>query len=232
MEQKKILVVDDNEDICRMIKQYLEVHNYYVETYEDGVKALEDILQNKFDLIILDIMMEDIDGIEICSIIREKVHCPIIFLSAKNLEEDKVTALSAGGDDYITKPFGLKELMARIECHLRREERIAQNNNYVFSSKNILIDIVAKEVFCMGTRLKLTKKEYEIIELFMLNKNIMFAKEQIFDKVWGIDSESYLETVTESIKNIRKKIKDMDTDNSYITTVYGFGYKWEVTNAK
>ncbi|WP_297417436.1 response regulator transcription factor [Clostridium sp.] len=232
MEQKRILVVDDNDDICSMIKRYLEVHNYYVETYEDGVEALKIILENKFDLIILDIMMNNVDGIEICSIIRDKINCPIIFLSAKNLEEDKVSALAVGGDDYITKPFGLKELMARIECHLRREERISQNKNYILSSKNMIIDILTKEVFCSGTKLKLRKKEYEIIEFFMLNKNIMFSKEQIFNKVWGIDSESYLETVTESIKNIRRKIKEADPNTSYITTVYGFGYKWEVTDAK
>lgn len=231
MERKKIAIVDDNEDICIMIKQYLEFYDYYVETYEDGNKGLENIISNEFDLIILDIMMSDMDGLELCSIIRDKVSCPIIFLSAKNLEEDKISALSSGGDDYITKPFGLKELKARIECHLRREERISKSKKYILTSKNITIDIMAKEVFCHGSKLKLTKKEYAIIELFMLNKNVMFSKEQIFNKVWGQDSESYLETVTESIKNIRKKIKMKDPENSYINTVYGFGYKWEIVNA-
>ena len=228
MEQKKIAVVDDNEDICRMVKQYLEFNNYYVETYEEGNKALENIISKEFDLILLDIMMSDMNGLELCSIIRDKISCPIIFLSAKNLEEDKVGARSIGGDDYITKPFGLKELLARVECHLRREERITRSKKYMLTSKNITIDIMAKEVFCHGSKLKLTKKEYAIIELFMLNKNIMFSKEQIFDRVWGQDSESYLETVTESIKNIRKKIKMKDSENTYISTVYGFGYKWDV----
>ncbi|MBZ9609390.1 response regulator transcription factor [Clostridium estertheticum] len=120
--------------------------------------------------------------------------------------------------------------MARIESHLRREERITKTDNYILSSKNIIIDILAKDIFCMGVKLNLTKKEYEIIKLFMLYKNITLSKEQIFNKVWGSDSESYLETVTESIKNIRRKIKQKDSCNSYINTVYGFGYKWEITN--
>ena len=148
MERKKIAIVDDNEDICIMIKQYLEVYDQYVETYKDGNKGLENSISNEFDLIILDIMMSYMDGLELCSIIRDKVSCPIIFLSAKNLEEDKISALSSGGDDYITKPFGLKELKARIECHLRREERISKSKKYILTSKNITIDIMAKEVFC------------------------------------------------------------------------------------
>lgn len=232
MKEKNILIVDDNKDICNMIKEYLENYNYHVEICTDANKGLKKILENHFDLIILDIMMEYLDGIKICKISREKVECPIIFLSAKNFEEDKVNALSVGGDDYITKPFSLKELLARVKSHLRRQERIKNKKNYVISSNNIIIDITAKEVFCKGQKLNLRKKEYNLIEFFILNKNIVFSKEQIFEKVWGDDSESYLETVTESIKNIRKKIKKFDQDNSYITTYYGMGYKWEIKNAR
>lgn len=231
MIRKSILVVDDNWDICLTIKQYLENYNYIVTTINDSTKVLEAI-KNDFDLIMLDIMMENIDGINLCSIIRDKVSCPILFVSAKTLEEDKIEALSVGGDDYICKPFSLRELKARVESHLRREERIRNNNKYLLSSKNIVIDISANEVYCLGKRLQLTKKEYKIIKLLMLNKNMVFSKEKIFDSVWGIDSESYLDTVTESIKNIRKKIKKFDCENSYITTLYGLGYKWEVKNAK
>src|SRR5690606_39109136 len=157
---------------------------------------------------------------------------PIIFVSAKTLEEDKVQALSIGGDDYITKPFSLKELKARIDSHLRREERIRSNDRYLLSSKNITIDLLANEVFCKGIKLHLTKKEYEIIKLLMLNKNVVFSKERIFERVWGLDSESQLETVRESIKNIRKKIRALDKETSYIKTLYGLGYKWDVTYEK
>jgi DNA-binding response OmpR family regulator len=231
MHLKKILVVDDNEDICLTIKQYLELYNYTVEYVHNGTEALQ-IINNDFDLIILDIMMEGLDGMELCGIIRDKVNCPIIFVSAKTLEEDKVQALSIGGDDYMTKPFSLKELKARIDSHLRREERIRSNDRHLLSSKNITIDLLANEVFCKGVQLHLTKKEYEIIKLLMLNKNMVFSKERIFERVWGLDSESQLETVTESIKNIRKKIRSLDKENSYIKTLYGLGYKWDVTNEK
>lgn len=223
----KILVIDDNEDICITIKTYLEIYNYDVKTVQNQRKALE-IINEGFDLILLDIMMPDMDGIKFCSIIREKISCPIIFVSAKTLEEDKLEALSVGGDDYITKPFSLKELKARIESHLRREERIKNKEVYILSSENIVIDVLANEVLCKGEKLKLTKKEYKLIKFLMINKNMIFSKEKIFDNVWGINSESYLETITESIKNIRKKIKSIDKNKSYISTIYGQGYKWEV----
>lgn len=228
---KKILIVDDNEDICITIKSYLENYNYDVEAAQNHKEALG-IINDGFDLIILDIMMEGMDGITFCSIIRDKISCPIIFVSAKTLEEDKVFALSVGGDDYITKPFSLRELKARIESHLRREERRTDNETYILSSGNILIDVLGNQIFCKGEKIKLTKKEYMTIKFLMMNKNIVFSKENIFESVWGIDSESYLETVTESIKNIRKKFKSIDKDKSYISTIYGIGYKWEVKDEK
>lgn len=229
--EKKILVIDDNEDICLTIKGYLKNYNYIVETVSDYKEALN-ILNKEFDLIILDIMMPGMDGVELCKIIRDKVNCPIIFVSAKILEEDKIEALSVGGDDYITKPFSLKELKARIESHLRREERLKNKKFYMLSSGNVVIDVLSNEVFCNSEKLKLTKKEYKLIKFLVTNKNIVFSKEKIFDTVWGIDSESDLETVTECIKNIRKKLKVLDKENSYITTVYARGYKWEVKNEK
>lgn len=231
MNNKKILVVDDDEDICCTIKQYLELHHYQIETVHSGVEALK-MMNNDFDLIVLDIMMEGIDGMELCRLIRDRVDVPIVFVSAKTLEEDKVQALAIGGDDYITKPFSLKELKARIDSHLRREERIRSNERYLLSSKNITIDLLANEVFCKGKKLPFTKKEYEIVKLLMLNKKVVFSKERIFERVWGIDSDSQLDTVTESIKNIRKKIKAIDPDTSYIQTLYGLGYKWDVTDEK
>ncbi|KYH34266.1 response regulator ArlR [Clostridium tepidiprofundi DSM 19306] len=228
MENKnKILVIDDNRDICTTIKDYLQNYNYNVATVQNCRDALN-IINQKFDLIILDIMMPDMDGIEFCKIIRDKISCPIIFVSAKLLEEDKIEALSIGGDDYITKPFSFRELKARIESHLRREHRLQNKEIYILSSGNIVIDILANEIICNGEKLKLTKKEFELIKFLIINKNIVLSKEKIFDNVWGIDSESYLETVTESIKNIRKKIRSLDKEKSYITTVYGRGYKWEV----
>lgn len=206
-------------------------YNYIVDTVQNYKEALN-MLNKEFDLIILDIMMPGMDGIELCKIIRDKVNCPIIFVSAKILEEDKIEALSVGGDDYITKPFSLKELKARIESHLRREDRLKNKQFYMVSSGNVVLDVVSNELFCNGEKLKLTTKEYKIIKFLMMNKKVVFSKEKIFNNVWEVNSESYLETVTECIKNIRKKLKILDKENSYITTVYGRGYKWEVKNEK
>ncbi|QAV33345.1 DNA-binding response regulator, OmpR family, contains REC and winged-helix (wHTH) domain [Fervidobacterium changbaicum] len=230
MKKRTILVVDDEYDIRNMLKNYLEMNNYDVLTAKNSKEAFEIILSGKIDLVLLDIMMPGMDGIEFCKMVREKINCPIIFLSAKNLEEDIIKALSIGGDDYITKPFSLKELLARIESHIRREERIRTTENLTIRSGNIVLDVLSKEVFCKGNRLDLTRKEYEVLEFLMMNKNIVFSRERIFDNVWGFDSNSNLEAVTEVIKNIRKKIKEYDHQYSYIQTVYGLGYKWEVRN--
>jgi DNA-binding response OmpR family regulator len=209
----------------------LNNYNYIVDTVQNYKEALN-LLNKEFDLIILDIMMPGMDGIELCKIIRDKVNCPIIFVSAKILEEDKIEALSVGGDDYITKPFSFKELKARIESHLRREERLKNKKFYMLSSGNVMINVSSNEIFCNGEKLKLTKKEYKLIQFLIMNKNVVFSKDKIFNNVWEVNSESYLETVTECIKNIRKKLKALDKENSYITTVYGLGYRWEVKDEK
>lgn len=229
MSKRKILVVDDEEDIRNMIKSYLESNEYLVLSAEDCKEALNLISENDIDLIILDIMIPGLDGISFCQNIREKISCPIIFLSAKTLEEDIIRALSVGGDDYITKPFSLRELKIRIETHIRREERFKRKKNCLVRSGNVVIDMSSKEVFCKGNKLSLTKKEYEVIELLILNKSIIYSREKIFERVWGYDSESDLSAVTEVIKNIRKKLKEFDKERTYIQTVYGLGYKWEVS---
>ncbi len=232
MGKKVILIIDDEDDIRSMVKRYFEMQNYIVLTAKDSREALNITLTNNVDLILLDIMMPGVDGVNFCFEIREKISCPIIFLSAKTLEEDIIKALSVGGDDYITKPFSLKELMARVESHLRREERLKIKNSFVIRSGNVVLDLSSKEVFVNGYKVNLTKKEYETAEFLILNKNIVFSREKIFENVWGFDSDSNLEAVTEVIKNIRKKIKEYDKEKSYIQTIYGLGYKWEVKNER
>jgi len=228
MTKKKILVIDDEWDIRNMIKSYFESDEYIILDAENCVEALNLISENDIDLIVLDIMMPEIDGISFCQSIREKTNCPIIFLSAKTLEEDIVKALSVGGDDYIVKPFSLRELKARIETHLRREERIKSKKRLLVRSGEVILDMSSKEVLCKGRKILLTKKEYEVIELLILNKGIVFSREKIFEKIWGYDSESDLSAVTEVIKNIRKKLREFDNEHTYIQTIYGLGYKWEV----
>ncbi|WP_234404958.1 response regulator transcription factor [Paenibacillus bouchesdurhonensis] len=211
-----------------MIQQYLELYAFRVTAVSSGEQALKAVLHHHYDIIILDVMMPDLDGVALCEMIREKVICPIVFLSAKTLEEDKIKALSSGGDDYIEKPFSLAELKARIECHIRRDERIRDKGTSKVSSGRLVVDLDAKILTCNGMPIHLTKKEYQIVEFMILHKGRVFTKEDIFERIWGHESQSYYDTVTESIKNIRKKIREHDSDYAYIKTLYGLGYRWEV----
>ena len=222
--KKNILVVDDEEHICTMIKDYLECYDFNVEIIRDSINILK-FIENEFDLIILDVMMPGLDGLEVCKLIRDKTNSPIMFLSAKALEDDKIQGLIVGADDYMVKPFSLKELKAKIESHIRRDRRTKLNEIKLINTGNLSIDIQAKKVFCKGHLIDFTKTEYSVLELLVINKNQVLTKDNIFSKVWDCESESTLEVVTEVIKNIRKKIKKYD-DKKYISTNYGLGYIW------
>lgn len=220
----KILVVDDEEDIVYMIKEYLERQGYLVYTAYNAREALEK-LKYEIDLILLDVMMPDINGYELCLKIRDKVRGPIIFLTAKVNGEDIVQGLESGGDDYLTKPFSLKELKARITSHLRREARQLETPKRILCHKNCIIDLSGELVEVNGKNINLTKKEFEIISFLVKHKGQIFSKEQIYEKIWGYDGEGESRTITEHIKNIRKKINDSGETEEYIATVWGIGYK-------
>lgn len=222
-----ILVIDDEEDLVMIIKDTLEINGYNVLTAYNGFNGIE-MSRKKPDLIILDIMMPDIDGFSVCNLIRDNVDCPIIFLSAKDSEKDKIKGLAIGGDDYITKPFSLKELIFRVKAHLRREKRKSKKeDDTLLNFKNLDIDLKGLNVRVNDENINLTKKEFEIVELLALNAGQVFSKDQIYDKVWGYDGLGDTFTVTEHIKNIRSKISSLDKENKYIETVWGLGYKWE-----
>lgn len=224
---EKILIVDDEKDLVTLIKDQLEIKGYEVITSYDGEDGIEKLKFNP-NLILLDIMMPKIDGLEFCKIVRDKVNSPILFLSAKSLEKDKIKALKLGGDDYITKPFSMKELVARIEAHLNRERRsfnIKERSTLFDGLFNL--DIKNKEFSYKNIPITLSKKEYEIIELLILNPNQVFSKEQLFDKIWNIESDSQISTVTEHIKNIRNKIQKQSKDFNNLETVWGIGYRWK-----
>lgn len=222
-----ILVIDDEEDLVMIIKDTLEINGYNVLTAYNGFNGIE-MSRKKPDLIILDIMMPDIDGFSVCNLIRDNVDCPILFLSAKDSEKDKIKGLAIGGDDYITKPFSLKELIFRVKAHLRREKRKSKKeDDTLLNFKNLDIDLKGLNVRVNDENINLTKKEFEIVELLALNAGQVFSKDQIYDKVWGYDGLGDTFTVTEHIKNIRSKISSLDKENKYIETVWGLGYKWE-----
>ena len=176
----------------------------------------------KYDLILLDVMMPEIDGFSLCRKIRGLVDCPIIFLTAKAMEEDVITGLSIGGDDYISKPFSIKELRARVEAHLRREHRGKQN---AFSISGVKFNLAAKEIYFNEEIIRFTKSEYSICEYLAINHGQVFSKEKIYENVFGFDGESDLSAIIEHIKNIRSKFKKLGINP--IETVWGIGYKWK-----
>jgi len=229
ISMSKILIIDDEEDLVTLLKDSLESRGHIVLTSYDGENGIKKA-QEQPDIIILDIMMPGIDGYEVCRRIRDVVLCPIIFLSAKQSETDKIKGLALGGDDYIIKPFSLNELIARIEAHLRREKRAVFLNN---SNKRVLIsfgklsvDLKSRQVKINDNIITLTKREFEILELLLMHPGQVFSKEQIYEKVWGYDAEGDSSTVTEHVKNIRAKIAEFDRDIEYISTVWGIGYRF------
>lgn len=219
----KILMVDDDRELLKMLNQYFTLKNYTVIIAENGIEAMEKISVNP-DIILLDVNMPGMDGIEVCRRIRDTVSCPIIFLTAKVEEQDRVMGLLSGGDDYILKPFSLKELDARIIAHLKREERLRRKTEQRFYG-DLVIDYACKQVQIKGQSVELTKLEYEIIEFLSMNPEIVFEKERIYEKINGYDAEGDSRVVTELIRRIRKKIK-VYTEQEYIETVWGMGYKW------
>lgn len=224
---EKILIVDDEEDIISFLKDSLQEDDYEVFVAYSGTEAVEKAKLNP-DLILLDVMMPGKNGYEVCREIRDIVNCPIIFLTAKSEEEDLITGLGVGGDDYISKPFSLRQLKARISAHLRRDQRSFNNENRVnLYFGNLNIDLKGRTVFCMGEAIPLTKKEFGVIELLAINCGQVFSKEQIYEKIWGYDADGDSATVAEHIKKIRYKLKKYDKDREYISTVWGVGYKWE-----
>ncbi len=219
----KILVVDDEEEVAMMIKDFLQLNNYEVIVANSGKEALENV-NNAPDLILLDINMPDIDGLEVCKKIRNIVTCPIIFLTARVLEQDRINGLLIGADDYLIKPFSLDELEARIMAHLRREERNL-NKKKVKLQEDLYIDYSSKQVHYKNELIPFTKKEFDIIELLSLNRGQVFDKERLFEIVWGYNNDSEISVVAEYIRRIRQKFKNK-SGKEPIDTVWGYGYKW------
>jgi hypothetical protein len=215
-----ILAVDDELDMLDLIKNILKKNNHQVDVYQNPLD-IDNSKLSKYDLILLDVMMPGIDGISFCKDIRAKVDCPILFLTAKTMEEDIVEGLLIGGDDYITKPFGAAELLARIEAHLRREKRERHTS---LNLGEIRFDLSSNEVFVGDEKVHLTKSEYQISQLLAKRKGQVFSREQIYELVFGFDGIGDSSAISEHIKNIRAKFQKYDENP--IVTVWGIGYKW------
>lgn len=219
----KILIVDDEPDIVAMLYRFFTDKGYQVLTATNGAETLKQVEQQP-NLILLDINMPDMDGLAVCQRIRDYVSCPILFLTARIEETDKLQGFAVGGDDYIVKPFSLAELEARVHAHLRREKRHNTEVQIKFAGE-LTIDFSQRCLFCSGERVVLAKKEFDIVALLAQNSGQVFDKERIYEKVWNYDSEGDSSVVAEHIRRIRAKLAAY-TSHSYIETVWGCGYKW------
>lgn len=221
----RILIVDDEKMITGLLSEHLRDCGYQTFTANSGEEAMRK-LQEKPDLILLDINMPGVDGLEFCRNVRAHINCPIIFLTARITEQDKINGLQYGGDDYITKPFSLKELTARVAAHLRREERGTGRTSVLASPDGLLVNLFERRVFYGETELFFSKKEFDLIEYLMTYRGRVFERERIYEAVWGYDAEGDSSVVKEHIRKIRGKLREA-AGRDYIETVWGVGYRWK-----
>ena len=219
----KLLIADDEPDVVSLIKDYFELNGYLVLTANDGAEAVAAVSKAP-DIILLDINMPELDGLSVCRRIRDTVSCPIIFLTARIEDADKVAGFSAGGDDYVIKPFSLEELGARVAAHIRRDHREVSNKKMLHCG-SLVIDFDSKLVSSDGREIDFAKKEYQIIELLSMNPGQVYDKERIYERVWGYDAEGDSAVVAEHIRRIRAKLGRYG-EEGHIETVWGMGYKW------
>lgn len=227
----KILIVEDEEAIAELEKDYLELNDFEVTIENSGDTGLATALSENFDLIILDLMLPGIDGFEICKRIREDKDVPILMVSAKKDDIDKIKGLGLGADDYLTKPFSPSELVARVKAHMARYERLVGSHtkeNDIVEIRGIRIDKTARRVFVDGEEKSFTTKEFDLLTFLAENPNHVFTKEEIFREIWDMDSIGDIATVTVHIKKIREKIETDTSKPQYIETIWGVGYRFKL----
>lgn len=227
----KILIVEDEETIADLEKDYLEMSGYEVIIENDGIKGLKSAMNSDVDLIILDLMLPGMDGYDICRQLREEKNIPIIMVSAKKDDIDKIRGLGLGADDYMTKPFSPSELVARVKAHLSRYERLIgsnQKSNDIVEIRGIKIDKTARRVYINGEEKVFTTKEFDLLTFLAENPNHVFTKEELFREIWDMDSVGDIATVTVHIKKLREKIEFDTSKPQYIETIWGVGYRFKV----
>ncbi len=227
----KILIIEDEEAIADLEKDYLELSGFEVEIENRGDRGLERALNHDFDMYILDLMLPGVDGFEICKQIREVKNTPVLMVSAKKDDIDKIRGLGLGADDYITKPFSPSELVARVKAHLARYERLISSNvqeNEVIEIRGIRIDKTARRVWVNDEEKQFTTKEFDLLTFLAQNPNHVFTKEELFSKIWDMESIGDIATVTVHIKKIREKIEYNTAKPQYIETIWGVGYRFKL----
>ena len=228
--QKHILLVEDDEAIREMVSNYLTMEGFHVTTVTNGEEALQNCLQKTFDLVILDIMIPKLNGLEVLKIIREQAALPIIIMSAKDSDVDKALGLGLGADDYIAKPFSMLEFSARVKAVIRRATKYssqAEQKQEVLEIDNLKIDIVNFSITKSGQDIKLTSKEFSILKLFVTNRHRVFTKEQIYQTIWKDAYYGDENIINVHIRRLREKIEDDPSNPQYIKTLWGIGYKFE-----
>ncbi|RNB91418.1 DNA-binding response regulator [Brevibacillus fluminis] len=228
---KRILIVEDEASIAELQRDYLEISGYHVDMENTGKSGLERALANDYDLLILDVMLPEMDGFEICKQVRSKKDIPILMVSAKKEDIDKIRGLGLGADDYISKPFSPSELVARVKAHLSRYERLIGGQTVKkeeISIRGLTIDKASRRVFVNGKEGSFTTKEFELLVFLASNPNIVFSKEHLFERIWGMDSMGDVTTVTVFIRKLREKIESDPSNPQYIETIWGAGYRFNV----
>ena len=227
----KILIIEDEEAIADLERDYLELSGFEVEIANRGDTGLDKAMKEEYDLIILDLMLPEVDGFDICRQIREEKNTPIIMVSAKKDDIDKIRGLGLGADDYMTKPFSPSELVARVKAHLARYERLIGSNveeNKVIEIRGLKIDTTARRVWVNGEEKSFTTKEFDLLTFLASHPNHVYTKEQLFREIWDMESIGDIATVTVHIKKIREKIEYDTSHPQYIETIWGVGYRFKV----
>ena len=227
----RILIVEDETSIAELEKDYLTLSGFEVDIINDGAEGLAAALGGSYDLMILDLMLPGTDGFEICRTVREKKDIPIIMVSAKKDDIDKIRGLGLGADDYMTKPFSPSELVARVKAHLSRYDRLVGSQaarNEVIEIRGLKIDKTARRVWVNGEETQFTTKEFDLLTFLAQNPNHVYSKNELFRQIWNMESIGDIATVTVHIKKIREKI-EFDTSNpQYIETIWGVGYRFKI----
>ena len=226
---KKVLIIEDQKSIAELERDYLEIDGFQVDIKNNGKDGLNSALQNEYDIILLDLMLPDMDGFDICRKIRKVKNIPILIISAKGEDIDKIRGLGLGADDYISKPFSPSELVARVKAHLAMFERLIGQQTVAGKEirvQNLVINQTARQVFLNGNKISLTTKEFDILNFLASNPNIVFTKETIYDRIWGNDTYGDITTIAVHIKKIRDKIEKDSQNPKYIETLWGSGYRF------
>ena len=228
----RLLIIEDEEAIADLEKDYLELSDFSVEIAPDGIEGEKKALEEDFDLIVLDLMLPGKDGFEVCKSIREKKNVPIIMVSAKKDDIDKIRGLGLGADDYMTKPFSPSELVARVKAHMARYDRLVNSNakpdNKIIEIRGLKIDKTARRVWVDGEEKQFTTKEFDLLTFLAENPNHVFTKDELFREIWDMDSIGDIATVTVHIKKIREKVEFDSANPQYIETIWGVGYRFKM----